>query len=143
MIYLFDFGDIHMQVLYFKDLCPFSGDNSALNGLKSINWKNYGLALRSITNHDSLILDWESLPPNIDVNIAIHCYYKQIGISTPRQNIQFERNLIKKSFKLALDDMKKNYAGTLLSAHAHKVIYHVPSISIGQLSLQSASRVCE
>ncbi|GMH27642.1 hypothetical protein Nepgr_029485 [Nepenthes gracilis] len=56
-----------------------------------------------------------------------------------RQRVQLERKLVKKSVKLALEDMKENYAGSLLSAHAVKISSHAPDLakSISGLILRS------
>ncbi|GAB2280469.1 hypothetical protein Dimus_015098 [Dionaea muscipula] len=118
------------EVLYFKDFCPFAGNHSTLNALRSINWKSYGLALKSITDDDcSFILDWVTLPPNNYVSIAIHCYNKPVIMPISRQRAQLERKLIKKSVKLALNNLKENYTGTLLSAHALKISSYAPDLA--------------
>ncbi|KAG5520907.1 hypothetical protein RHGRI_033461 [Rhododendron griersonianum] len=65
-------------VLYFKDFSPCSISQSALNGLTSIDWKNYGLSLRSIADQDGYIfLEWENLPANTHIDLVLHCYHKE------------------------------------------------------------------
>ncbi|KAI8527089.1 hypothetical protein RHMOL_Rhmol12G0048700 [Rhododendron molle] len=66
------------MVLYFKDFSPCSISQSALNGLTSIDWKNYGLSLRSIADQDGYIfLEWENLPANTHIDLVLHCYHKE------------------------------------------------------------------
>ena len=68
----------YFQILYFKDFSPCSISQSSLNGLTSIQWKSYGLTLKSIADQDGCAsLEWENLPPYTDINIALHCYHKQ------------------------------------------------------------------
>lgn len=82
IVVCFCFFDLYLyawfQVLYFKDFVPCSIAQSAVDALTSINWKSYGLALRSIADHDGCImLEWENLPQYFHVHIAIHCYRRQ------------------------------------------------------------------
>lgn len=66
------------EVLYFKDFVPCSISQSSLNALTSIDWKSYGLNLRSISDqNDDALLEWENLPPNFHIDIVLHHYHKQ------------------------------------------------------------------
>ncbi|CAN4097936.1 unnamed protein product [Withania somnifera] len=70
--------DMKTEILYFKDFVPCSIAQSSLDALTSINWKSYGLALRNVADHDgSVMLEWENLPPDLHIHIAIHCYHRQ------------------------------------------------------------------
>ncbi|KAK7816794.1 type 2 dna topoisomerase 6 subunit b-like, partial [Quercus suber] len=90
--------------------------------LTSIDWRSYGLTLGSIMNqHGYALLEWEGLPPSAHIDIVLHCYHDQYPNMIPSaRKTQLDRNLIKKSVKLALDDLKEKHAGVLLSAHALK-----------------------
>lgn len=66
------------EVLYFRDFAPCSVHHSALKALSSIKWSSYGLSLRSIADDEgSVLLEWESLPQNTRIDIALHCYNKK------------------------------------------------------------------
>lgn len=70
--------DSKTEVLYFKDFSPCSISQSVLNGLTSIDWKSYGLTLRSIADQDGYaFLEWENLPPNTRIDLVLHCYHKE------------------------------------------------------------------
>lgn len=70
--------DMKTEILYFKDFVPCSIAQSSLDALTSINWKSYGLDLRSVSDHDGCVmLEWENLPPDFQIHIAIHCYHSQ------------------------------------------------------------------
>lgn len=66
-------------------------------------------------------LGWENLPPNVHIDMVLHCYHKQYQFTPLGQKARSNRILIKKAAKLALDDLKEKHAGALLSAHALKV----------------------
>ncbi|KAJ8557849.1 hypothetical protein K7X08_004615 [Anisodus acutangulus] len=107
--------DMRTEILYFKDFVHCSVAQSSLDALTSINWKSYGLALRSVADHDGcVILEWENLPPHLHIHIAIHCYHRQYP-SLP------DRNLARKAVKCALDDLKENNQGVLLSTRELKM----------------------
>ncbi|KAK4365755.1 hypothetical protein RND71_013635 [Anisodus tanguticus] len=107
--------DTRTEILYFKDFVHCSVAQSSLDALTSINWKSYGLALRSVADHDDcVILEWENLPPHFRIHIAIHCYHRQYP-SLP------DRNLARKAVKCALDDLKENNQGVLLSTRELKM----------------------
>ncbi|URD81504.1 hypothetical protein MUK42_04745 [Musa troglodytarum] len=61
------------------------------------------------------------------------------GVASNIQNVRADRNLIKKAVKIALDDLKAKYAGTLLSCRSVKIRNHVPDLSrtIASLILSS------
>ncbi|KAK9276768.1 hypothetical protein L1049_006304 [Liquidambar formosana] len=109
------------EVLYFNDFSPCLISQSSLNALTSIDWKSYGLTLKSAIDQDGhALLEWEHLPPNAHIDIVLHSYHKQYPLFLlARQKTQFDRNLVKKAVKQALDDLKEKHAGILLSAHAH------------------------
>ncbi|KAM3308450.1 type 2 DNA topoisomerase 6 subunit B-like isoform X2 [Capsicum chacoense] len=70
--------DMKTEVLYFEDFVSCSIAQSSLDALTNINWKSYGLALRSIASHDgSVMLEWENVLPDFHIHIAIHCYHRQ------------------------------------------------------------------
>lgn len=51
---------------------------SSLEALNSIDWKNYGLVLKSIGEQDAItLLEWENLPPCLHIDIVLHIYDKQ------------------------------------------------------------------
>ncbi|XP_021727466.1 type 2 DNA topoisomerase 6 subunit B-like [Chenopodium quinoa] len=135
------------EVLYFRDFSPCSIHQSASKALRSIKWNNYGLTPRSIADEEnSLIFEWETLPPYTHIDIALHCYNKQyplqaIYVKVPplRQGTQLETKLVKEAISLALDDLKERYTGALLSDHALKIHNHAPDLarSIAGLILSS------
>ncbi|KAM7252055.1 hypothetical protein ACFE04_023938 [Oxalis oulophora] len=102
------------EVLYFRDFSLSSISQSSLNALRGVNWKKYGLTIASIMDRGGCaLLEWENLPASLHIDMDM--------IPLPsKQKIQSEKNLTKKAVKLALDDLKEKYAGTLLSARAHK-----------------------
>ncbi|OVA16987.1 hypothetical protein BVC80_9043g30 [Macleaya cordata] len=131
------------EVLYFQDFVPSSIPQSSLNVLTSIDWKSYGLSLRRnvLGENGKTVLEWENLPPFTHVDIAIHCYHKKYPLLRfPQQlPIHFDRNLVKKAVKLAMDDLKEKYTGILISAHALKIQSYAPDLarSIAGLILTS------
>ncbi|KAK8991590.1 hypothetical protein V6N11_062595 [Hibiscus sabdariffa] len=110
------------EVLHFKDFSPCSVPVASLSALTSIDWRSYGLTLRGVVDQvDHALIEWESLPPDLRIDMAIHCYRKC--------KHQPDRHLIKKAVKLALDDFKGKYTGFLLSAHAVKVCSYAPDLA--------------
>ncbi|KAI3720320.1 hypothetical protein L6452_21236 [Arctium lappa] len=98
------------EVLYFNDFSPGSISQSLLNGLKSIDWRSYGLSLKCISDEDGCaFVEWENLPPAKERTV--------------------DRNLAKKAVKLALNDLKEKNAGVLLSAHAVKICSYAPDLA--------------
>ncbi|XP_050276665.1 type 2 DNA topoisomerase 6 subunit B-like [Quercus robur] len=119
------------EVLCFKDFTPCSIPPSSVKALTSIDWRSYGLTLGSIVNqHGYALLEWEGLPPSAHIDIVLHCYHDQYPNMIPSaRKTQLDRNLIKKSVKLALDDLKEKHAGVLLSAHALKIRNCAPDLA--------------
>eukprot|EP00261_Vitis_vinifera_P020564 XP_010651443.1 PREDICTED: type 2 DNA topoisomerase 6 subunit B-like isoform X4 [Vitis vinifera] len=129
------------EVLCFYDFSPCAISQSSMNALISIDWKNYGLTLRSFVDQNgSALLEWEDLPTYAHIDIVLHCYHKQIMIPPAKRKTELDRNLIKKAVKLALDDLKAKYTGLLLSAHALKICSYAPDLarSITGLILSSS-----
>ncbi|KAG6399629.1 hypothetical protein SASPL_141110 [Salvia splendens] len=96
------------EVLYFKDFSPCSMPQSSLEALNSIDWKNYGLVLKSVGDQDGITI-LETLPCS-------------------RSN-RTDRYLTRKALKLALSDLKKRNAGTLLSERAVKICNYAPDLA--------------
>ncbi|WRX13240.1 hypothetical protein QQP08_009069 [Theobroma cacao] len=70
------------EVLHFKDFSPCSVSQASLKALTSIDWRNYGLTLGSVVDQgDHALIEWESLPPYLHIDMALHCYHKQYPIS--------------------------------------------------------------
>ncbi|CBI28546.3 unnamed protein product, partial [Vitis vinifera] len=131
------------QVLCFYDFSPCAISQSSMNALISIDWKNYGLTLRSFVDQNgSALLEWEDLPTYAHIDIVLHCYHKQYPLLyfMHLRKTELDRNLIKKAVKLALDDLKAKYTGLLLSAHALKICSYAPDLarSITGLILSSS-----
>ncbi|KAL6969447.1 hypothetical protein U1Q18_029160 [Sarracenia purpurea var. burkii] len=129
-----------MHVLYFKDFSPCSISQSSMNGLTSIDWKSYGLTLRSIVDQEGYaLLEWENLPPCTHIDIVLHCYDKQVMMpSTVRKN-RLDQTLTRKAVKLALNDLKEKNEGALLSTRALKICNYAPDLAttIARLILSS------
>ncbi|KAH9773231.1 Type 2 DNA topoisomerase 6 subunit B-like [Citrus sinensis] len=118
------------EVLYFKDFSPCPITQSSLTALTNIDWKSYGLVLKSIAVQGGYTaLEWENLPPNIHIDMVLHCYHKQYQFTPPGQKTRSNRNLIKKAAKLALEDLKEKHAGAFLSAHALKICSYAPDLA--------------
>ncbi|XP_016574903.1 type 2 DNA topoisomerase 6 subunit B-like isoform X3 [Capsicum annuum] len=131
--------DMKTEVLYFEDFVSCSIAQSSLDALTNINWKSYGLALRSIANHDgSVMLEWENLLPDFHIHIAIHCYHRQVKQWVAENSLP-DRNLVRKAVKCALDDLKENNQGVLLSRRALKMCDYAPDLAktLAQLILSS------
>ncbi|TYG64426.1 hypothetical protein ES288_D06G107300v1 [Gossypium darwinii] len=115
------------EVLHFKDFSPSSVSIASLNALTSIDWRSYGLTLVSAVDQvDHALIEWESLPPYLHIDMVIHCYHKQYP---GKYKYQPDRHLIKKGVKLALDDLKEKHTGLLLSAHAVKICSYAPDLA--------------
>ncbi|XP_056683111.1 type 2 DNA topoisomerase 6 subunit B-like isoform X1 [Spinacia oleracea] len=128
------------EVLYYREFSPCSVHQSAVKALGSIKWNKYGLTPRSISDEEnSLVFEWENLPPNTHIDIALHSYDKQVTVPPLRQGIQLETKLVKEAISLALDDLKERYTGALLSDHALKIHNYAPDLarSISGLILSS------
>ncbi|XP_050205669.1 type 2 DNA topoisomerase 6 subunit B-like isoform X2 [Mercurialis annua] len=124
------------EILYFEDFRPCSIPDQFVNALSGIDWKSYGLSLGNVDDQEGNFLEWENLPPGTHISIVLHCYRKQPSV---RRKSQADRSLIKRSVKLALDDLKEKYSGTLLSRHAVKIRSYAPDLakSIAGLILTS------
>ncbi|KAH0662499.1 hypothetical protein KY284_027430 [Solanum tuberosum] len=97
--------DMKTEILYFKDFVPCSIAQSSLDALTSINWKSYGLALQSVADHDDSVKQWVA------------------------ENSFPDRNLVRKAIKCALDDLKENNQGVLLSTRALKTCDYAPDLA--------------
>ncbi|ONI30442.1 hypothetical protein PRUPE_1G251700 [Prunus persica] len=126
------------EVLYFKDFSPCPIPQSSLKALTSIDWKSYGLSFGSVVVQGGFALvEWENLPTYVQIDIVLHHYHEQIP--SGRLRTRRDQNLIKKAIRLALDDLKDNYAGVLLSAQALKIRSYAPDLAktISSLILSS------
>ncbi|XP_022131880.1 type 2 DNA topoisomerase 6 subunit B-like isoform X2 [Momordica charantia] len=119
------------EVFCFKDFAPCSISEAFLKALRGIDWKRYGLSLESATNQRShALLKWEHVPLSFHIHIVVHCYQKLVAEVMPLvQKTQFDKKLISKAVKLALDDLKNKYAGFLLSANTLKISRFAPDLA--------------
>ncbi|XP_065875475.1 type 2 DNA topoisomerase 6 subunit B-like [Euphorbia lathyris] len=127
------------EVLSFEDFNPCSISKSFLNALSSIDWKSYGMTLRNVVDQGGCFLEWDNLPSQNHMTMVLHCYHKQAIVPSTRCKTQSNCNLVKRALKIALDDLKENCAGVLLSAHALKIRSYAPDLarSIAGLILSS------
>ncbi|KAL6520061.1 hypothetical protein OROHE_017204 [Orobanche hederae] len=128
------------EVLYFKDFLPCSISQSSLDALTSMDWKKYGLVLKSVGDQDGVtLLEWENLPPSSHIDIVLHRYQKHVTTLPSPENNQMDRLLTRKAVKLALTELKKKNAGVLLSERAVKICRYAPDLakSISGLILSS------
>ncbi|PIN24132.1 hypothetical protein CDL12_03125 [Handroanthus impetiginosus] len=120
------------EVLYFRDLLPCSISQSSLDALIGIEWKNYGLLLKSVGDQDGVtLLEWENLPPEADIDIAFHRYHEhtRATLLPCTQSHKTDRFLTRKAVKLALNDLKERNAGLLLSERANKICRYAPDLA--------------
>ncbi|XP_012846004.1 PREDICTED: uncharacterized protein LOC105966007 [Erythranthe guttata] len=118
------------EVLYFRDFSPCSMSQSSIDALISIEWKKFGLVLKSVGEQDGVtLLEWENLPPRSHIDIVLHRYHKQPMIPLCSQNNQLDRSLTRKAVKLALTALKKSNAGVLLSERAVKICSYAPDLA--------------
>lgn len=116
------------EVLYNRDFSPSSMPQSSLDALTSVEWKKYGLTLRSLADQDGLVLlEWENLPPCVHIDIVLHRYNRQKMSSS--ENSRVDRTLTRKSVKLALKELKEKNIGVLLSERALKISNYAPDLS--------------
>ncbi|XP_073018476.1 type 2 DNA topoisomerase 6 subunit B-like [Primulina eburnea] len=116
------------EVLYNRDFSPSSMPQSSLDALTSVEWKKYGLTLRSLADQDGLVLlEWENLPPCVHIDIVLHRYNRQKMSSS--ENSRVDRTLTRKSVKLALKEMKEKNTGVLLSERALKISNYAPDLA--------------
>ncbi|KAL9251173.1 Type 2 DNA topoisomerase 6 subunit B-like-like protein [Drosera capensis] len=124
---------LHKHRNQLTEVCEFCAKYENLKVGKGVSCKEYNINDGLVAEAVIIIRELSGACPSClstcDSKTEVDSIFPKIGISTPRQGIQLERNLIKKSVKLALDDMKKNYAGTLLSAHAHKITSYAPDLA--------------
>ncbi|WCJ38457.1 Type 2 DNA topoisomerase 6 subunit B-like [Euphorbia peplus] len=127
------------EVLSFEDFKPCPISKSFLNALSSIDWKSYGMTLRSIDDQGGCFLEWENLLPENHMAMVLHCYHKQAIVPSSRCKTQSNCTLVKRAVKIALDDLKEKHAGILLSANALKIRSYAPDLarSIAGLILTS------
>ncbi|KAF7809301.1 type 2 DNA topoisomerase 6 subunit B-like [Senna tora] len=110
------------EVLYFNEFSPCAISQSSMKALKSVDWRRYGLNLVGIAQQDGYaLLEWENLPTETHIDITM--------IPAPRRKSQIDRNLVKRTVKLALDDLKDKHAGVLLSAQAIKIRSYAPDLA--------------
>ncbi|KAL7149654.1 hypothetical protein ABFS83_05G055300 [Erythranthe nasuta] len=118
------------EVLYFRDFSPCSMSQASLDALISIEWKKFGLVLKSVGEQDGVtLLEWENLPPRSHIDIVLHRYHKQPMIPLCSQNNQLDRSFTRKAVKLALTALKKSNAGVLLSERAVKICSYAPDLA--------------
>ncbi|KAK9050937.1 hypothetical protein SSX86_027562 [Deinandra increscens subsp. villosa] len=116
------------EVIYFSDFTPGLISQPLLNALKSINWKQYGLSIKCISDEDGCaFIEWEDLPPGYHIDIAIHCHHNKYPSFLSTYAV--DRNLAKKAVELALNDLKGKNDGILLSAHAVKIRGYAPVLA--------------
>lgn len=116
------------EVLYNRDFSPSSMPQSSLDALTSIEWKKYGLTLRSLADQDGLVLlEWENLPSCVHIDIVLHRYNRQKMSSS--ENSRVDRTLTRKSVKLALKELKEKNIGILLSERALKISSYAPDLA--------------
>ncbi|KAL3630300.1 hypothetical protein CASFOL_023284 [Castilleja foliolosa] len=120
------------EVLCFRDFIPCSISQSSLDALTSINWKNYGLVLKSVGEVDGVtLLEWENLPPCSHIDIVLHRYCKHHRVTTLpcTEGDQIDRLLTTKAVKHSLTELKKKNAGVLLSERAMKICRYAPDLA--------------
>nr|XP_017235109.1 PREDICTED: type 2 DNA topoisomerase 6 subunit B-like isoform X1 [Daucus carota subsp. sativus] len=118
------------EVLYYKDFSPCLISRPSLNALTSIDWKSYGLTLRSYSDENSdALLEWENLPLGFHIDIVLHRYQKQVVMLPANQKDTTERSLTRKAVKLALDNLKEKNAGVLLTAQTLKIRSYAPDLA--------------
>ncbi|GER40027.1 F8A5.1 protein [Striga asiatica] len=118
------------EVLYFRDFTPCSISQPSLDALTSIEWKNYGLVLKSVGDEDGVtLLEWENFPSCSRIDIVLHNHCKQLTTLPCPENNQIDRLLTRKAVKLALTELKKKNAGLLLSERAVKICKYAPDLA--------------
>ncbi|XP_071928531.1 type 2 DNA topoisomerase 6 subunit B-like [Coffea arabica] len=118
------------EVFFFKDFTPCSIPQPSLDALTSIKWKDYGLTLKRITDQDDIaLLEWENLPPNFHIDIALHSYHKEVMMVPSAGNRQADKTFTRKALKLALYELKETNDKALLSSHALKICNYAPDLA--------------
>ncbi|CDP13173.1 unnamed protein product [Coffea canephora] len=116
------------QMMEAVDFTPCSIPQPSLDALTSIKWKDYGLTLKRITDQDDIaLLEWENLPPNFHIDIALHSYHKEYPLYAG--NRQADKTFTRKALKLALDELKETNDKALLSSHALKICNYAPDLA--------------
>ncbi|KAK1376563.1 type 2 DNA topoisomerase 6 subunit B-like [Heracleum sosnowskyi] len=130
----FQVCDGKTEVLYYKDFSPCLISRPSLNALTSIDWKSYGLTLRSNSDENSTaLLEWENLPLGFHIDIVLHHYQKKypsaIVMPPAKQMDTTDRSLTRKAVKFALNDLKEKNAGVLLTAQTLKIRSYAPDLA--------------
>ncbi|XP_052626106.1 type 2 DNA topoisomerase 6 subunit B-like [Lactuca sativa] len=128
------------EVLYFNDFSPGITSQPLLKALKTMDWKSYGLSIKSISDEDGCaFIEWDNLPQDCHIDIAIHSHHNKCIFLMFTKRVNVDGNLVKKAVKLALNDLKEKNAGVLLSAHAVKIRSYAPELAKTIASLISTS----
>ncbi|XP_076919574.1 type 2 DNA topoisomerase 6 subunit B-like [Bidens hawaiensis] len=128
------------EVIYFSDFLPGMVSQPLLKALQGINWKKYGLSIKSISEEDGCAyIEWDDLPQGSHIDIAIHCHHNKLNLP-PSTESTVDKNLASKAVKLALNDLKEKNNGVLLSAHAVKIRSYAPDLANTIAGLISTSK---
>ncbi|KAL1828743.1 hypothetical protein ACET3Z_007155 [Daucus carota] len=105
------------EVLYYKDFSPCLISRPSLNALTSIDWKSYGLTLRSYSDENSdALLEWENLPLGFHIDIVLHHYQKQYPSASDINQIRsYAPDLARTLAGLILSSNDSNFQGECLS----------------------------
>ncbi|KAG9146331.1 hypothetical protein Leryth_008012 [Lithospermum erythrorhizon] len=128
------------EILYFENFIPSSISQSYVDAFTSIKWEKYGLTLKRASNQDGhALLEWDNLPPQVHISIALHCYCQQVAEPPSRRNYKVPRSLSRKVITSALNELKEKNEGVLLSSHAVKICNYAPDLAktISRLVLSS------
>ncbi|CAM8946156.1 unnamed protein product [Rhodiola kirilowii] len=128
-----EFG-ANTEVVLFNDFSPSLLTQMSLKVLTKLDWKSYGLTLGNILDIDGhVLLEWENLQPNVHIDIALHCHqslYPSAMMPSPTKAGQFDHaKHLKKALRHALENIKEQHSGILLSANALKVCSYSPDLS--------------
>ncbi|EPS61946.1 hypothetical protein M569_12850 [Genlisea aurea] len=112
------------EVLYLRDFSPCSLPQTSVVELTNMQWKKYGLDLKSVSEHDGVILlEWQNLPPDTRIDMAIHTYNKQLKPVPRISNHMDDGSLTKRALKRALNDLKAK------NQHALKIQRYAPDLA--------------
>ncbi|CAM8931449.1 unnamed protein product [Rhodiola kirilowii] len=131
-----DFG-ANTEVVLFYDFSPSLLTQMSLKVLTKLDWKSYGLTLGNVLDIDGHVLfEWENLQPNVHIDIALHCHQSLYPLvyhammPSPTKASQFDHvKHLKKALRHALENIKEQHSGILLSANALKVCSYSPDLS--------------
>ncbi|CAM8923148.1 unnamed protein product [Rhodiola kirilowii] len=131
-----DFG-ANTEVVLFYDFSPSLLTQMSLKVLTKLDWKSYGLTLGNVLDIDGhVLLEWENLQPNVHIDIALHCHQSLYPLvyhammPSPTKASQFDHvKHLKKALRHALENIKEQHSGILLSANALKVCSYSPDLS--------------